>query len=1065
MNDAPNNDRSPPSGLIRFLFLRSTLAILLIVGLTGAGVVSYGALIKESIPDLAIPQAIVVAQWPGADPETMENQVTNTIEEELRDIDGLKTMSSASYNSFCSIAVEFQVEVDIQDAMARLRAKVSEAEADLPSEVKKPTIRQVSVNDLPVMSISLFGEVDEEVRNKSAKALRQRLEKLRGVNEVTLGGYREEVVRIRLLTSRLVELGIPPTDIARRLKESSVDRPLDRYESPDGGAVLVLYGRFRDLEALKDLPLTRLAGGRLVRLADVAEVELGMERETNRAFISWHGQAFRPAVDVSITRLPGADTLQIIQDAKAEMEKTSKMADWPTGLKYRITQDQSVDIWDQLNSVVKNGWQAILAVFLVLIIAMSWREATIAGLAIPLTFLGALAGIYALGYTLNQMVIVGMVLSLGLLVDVFILMMEGMHDGVYGRGESFVQAAMNTVKTYAAPAFAGQLTTILAFAPLMAIGGVDGKFIRIIPMTGVICLALSYIIALFVCIPMSKFLLKSVSKDTVERTADRISRETSSKLEGWLQHKLLASRGRAFAVVFGSFGTLAVVLLLSGTLPVEMYPEGDSRNLGITIEMPPDTTLDQSQVCADSVGESLRQFDVFESVTKFVGKKSPMASTGINDAILPNEDPYYVGFSVKFTLEEDREKKSFEYMTSIREKLDQARRKCPGSSILFFPETTGASGTDPIDIQLVGDDIDALREASARVRAALSEIPGAVDVRDNLGPARLTLRLHPDREAINFHGLTVKSVADRARIAMAEDAVITFPVGGVEEDIDVLLGTGWPTRHGKPGGPTTRFELQMLQIATPSGESVPLVSLVWPEILDAPIAITRSEGFRTVSVLSKVKGRTTEQILADLKPELEKLKTEWPADMYYWFAGEAQSTEETFGSAANMLFLALFLVFAVLVIQFDSFRQPFIMMLTVPLALVGTFGFFLIGQVPISFPGFIGIIALVGIVVNNAIVMISAMNALRDQGLGVKEAASKGAASRLRPILSTTLTTLAGLIPLTLSSPMWFPLASAIIAGLIASTVFAMVVVPSLYLLLTKDGDPQNSSYRSKFQG
>ena len=1041
-----------PSRLTQFLLLRPTFAILLTVAFVAIGMLGYGALVKESTPDLEIPQATVIAEWPGADPETIENQVANELETELKALEGLKKLRSASFDSFCVIAVEFEADQDVSSAMARLRARVSDAEAELPEEVKKPKVNEVSVNNAPVVSVSVFGDVDEVARGRALDALERRLEKIRGVNEVRISGQRDEVVRVRLLPSRLASLGLSGSTVRQRIVDASRDQPWDRFEADSGSIVLVLRGRARSLQALQQIPITRMSNGRVVRLSEVADVEMGLERERSRAFLSVGGGPFAPAVDVSVTRLSGADAVRVAQSVKAELADIREGPSWPRGLEYTITSDQSIDIADSLGDAFTNAMQAMIAVFVVLLVALSWREAIVAGLAIPVTFLATLGVVWLLGYTLNNLIVIGMILAIGLLVDVFILMMEGMHEAIYDRGEGFAAAARATVRAYAAPALAGQLTTILALAPLMAIGGTDGKFIRFIPVTAIICLVLSYIVALLICVPMSRLVLPDGAAGSTQRSrVDVLTDRVSGRLRVFIERRVVASRLRAVLWVGGCVLVFFGSIQAAGTLPSQLYPDSDGRNLGITITMPADTGLEFAQQCADEVGEQLRTKPYLESVTKFVGRMSPFSRTRLSSSLTPEEDTYLVGFSAKLTPEDDRDKISVEYLEPLRAELAESMRACPGSSLVFNPQTGGGGADAPVEVLVLGDDLDALRETTAKVKAALAQIPAAVDINDNLGQVRPTLEATPDLEALDFFGITVADFAAQVRLGFAEDEALKFPLGQGREDLEIRIGTAWPSRQGRPGGPTNRWEALSLSVTARDGRAVPLRELAMMRLVNAPLAITRYDGRRAVSVTARVTGATPGEVIAQLQPALDQLAEERPG-IAFRQGGETESQAETFGSAFSMLGLAAFLVFAVLVIQFDSFRQPFAMMFVVPLSLSGTFAFFVIFYEPISFPGIIGIISLIGIVVNNAIVMISAMNELRREGRGVAEAAAMGAASRLRPIVSTTLTTLVGMVPLAMSNPQWFPLAGAIIGGLLAGTVFAMVATPAMYLLVTPKG-------------
>ena len=1066
---SPKKNEVEEKGLFAFFFLKPTFAILLVFMMVFGGFLAYNSMVKESMPDLEIPQATVTVEWPGADPESVELEMTNKIETKLKGLKGLKRLRSASLNSYAIMAVEFHADVSMSDAMQRLRAKVDEAEADLPKEAKKPKIVQVSVDDTPILTISIFGKLDDAIIGNAAKNLKTNLEKVQGVNEVKISGRREEVIQIRIMPSKADALGLSSVDIRNKIQDANLDMPWDKFESKSIGATFRLFGRFRDVETLKKMPVARVGQGRVVRLEEVAEVKRDLEKETNVAELSWKGSSFERCIDISITKIPGGDTLEIINNITKGLEKAKQSEEWPFGMKSEITADQSIRIWKKLKTVFKNGVQATICVFIVLFFVLSWREALVAGFAIPITFLGSIAVLWMMGNTLNEMVIIGMILSLGLLVDVFILMMEGMHEGIFGRNESFGKAALNTVKTYAVPALSGQLTTILAMAPLLVIAGIDGKFIRILPITTITCLFLSFIVALIVTIPMSRFLLGNLKGKTKKSAIDKFSEKSSAVLNNWMLTTTVGSRGKSISWIAGAIGLLIASFVLASTLPSLLYPKQDGRNLGVTIELPPNTVLERSEECAERVGNLLRSIrekdgvlsigdktfsdgnELFESVVLFAGKKSPMSQNSIAEMLTPAQDTYLVGFSCHFIDEKDRGKLAFQYLKEIRSHIEKELRHFSGARLVMTPQVGGSSTEDPVQIEIIGPDMAKLREMVKEVSVELAKVEGATDVRDNLGPARLNIKAIPDREALDFYKVSTSDLAYQVRYAMTSNEIGKYPLGGSEDDIKIKLSTAWPSREGEVGGPTNIFEMDILSVMKPNGKSIPLSSLTHPEIEKAPLAITRKGGERAVTVMCKTQGRTTGEILDDMRPVLDKMKKKWPKGYSFHFAGEAEAAAETFGSAGKMMLVALFLVFALLVIQFNSYTQPFIIMVSVPLAFIGACFGFALTETPFSFPAMIGAIALVGIVVNNAIVMIDAMNTYHKEGMSIKEAAAKGSSDRLRPILATTVTTVVGLIPLALSPPGWAPLCNMIIFGLIAATFTSLIIVPCLYVLLAKD--------------
>lgn len=501
------------------------------------GLMAYSSLVKEALPDLDIPQATISTEWTGADPQTIEEQVTQELEDELTTLKGLKTVNSASFNSFSLISVEFDAGVASADALPRLRAKVSDAEANLPAEAERPTINQVSVDDRPVMTLALYGEAEPETLSGLAEDIQDDLEAISGVNEVNLAGARDEIVQILLEPERLLALNLSPTKVRDAIRQANLEQPFGEIDSEEFGAVVRLEGSFQSVSDLQALPVARYgesASGRPIRLDEVAVIYRALETVKSRAFYSFEGNEFRPSIDISIKKTPGVDTVKLIETITARLEKLEAASNWPKNVEYRIVQDQAESIWDSLISVFNNGWQAMLAVFIILFLVLSWREGLIAGLAIPVTFAGSLIFILLLGYSLNELVIIGMVLALGLIVDVFILMMDSMHEEIYAKKKTFGQAALATLDGYAIPAFAGQLTTILAFAPLMAISGVSGKFIRVLPTTVIICLVLAFVVALFAAIPLSRYLLARVAKAGVDEKKTKAD-HYSEKATIWLE--------------------------------------------------------------------------------------------------------------------------------------------------------------------------------------------------------------------------------------------------------------------------------------------------------------------------------------------------------------------------------------------------------------------------------------------------------------------------------------------------------------------------------------------------
>lgn len=1044
-SNTPNPQQA--SRLSRFLFLNNIFAILLSLLMVVGGVLGYFSMTKQSNPDIDIAVANITTTWRGADPQTIEQQVTKEIETEITTVENIKEIQSASYTGFSVINVEFTSDADPDQAVQELRQAVSQAESELPTDAEQPVIEQVSVNDAPIITLALFGDIDPTVISRAAENIQDRLEQVRGVSEVNLGGAREEVISVQMNPFRLATLGISPTTVANQIQTANQDVPLAEIESEVIGSQVRFYGRFRTLQDLRQLPITRLEG-RVVRLEELASVNRELEQEETRAFISTQGEPYQPVVSVGVKKVPGQDSIEVIDRVLETMEQIKQNPNnWPKGMEYSIIANEADIIWEQLSNLFINALQAMAAVFVVLFIALSWREALIAGLSIPLTFLGALAVLWLTGQTLNNMVLIGMVVALGILVDVFILMMEGMHEFIFIKGMTFNQAALKTVKTYAPPAFAGQLTTILALLPLLAISGTLGKFIRLLPYTAIICLVLSFSIAILIDIPLSRYFLANVKGVEEKSRVDRLSESLSRRWVRWSLNHTIKNKTTAWGWVLATIALFFCVMASFSQIPVEFFPQSDQRNFSVNVELPPTTTLEVSQGVADELGQLLREQEYLDSVIKYVGQRSNLVPSG---ELQPTEASYLVGFSGIFLPEDEREQYSFEYLDDLRNELNAVANQYPGATLVLNAQEAGQSG-DPIQIEIRGNSLGQLRQISQKVQMALRQIPGARDVRDNLGPLQQDLRLIPKREELSFYNLSEQELASQAQYYTRAIDIGDYALGGNEEDLEIRLSTAWPSRQGRVGGPTRRDELLAARFFTdnPDQEVVSAGAVVEAVQAEAPLLVTRRDGQRTATVLAKNENRTVGEILGDLEPKLQELKQSWPLGYNYTFGGETEDQAETFGSAGQALALAIFLVFAVLVLQLGSFRQPFIILLAIPFALIGTVGGFFLAQIAFSFTAFIGIIALVGIVVNDAIVMVDTMNSYQQEGMKVQKAAAQGVGDRLRPVLTTSITTIIGLIPLALSDPTWMPLCSAIIFGLVAATMIALVVIPCLYLLLT----------------
>ena len=400
---------------------------------------------------------------------------------------------------------------------------------------------------------------------------------------------------------------------------------------------------------------------------------------------------------------------------------------------------------------------------------------------------------------------------------------------------------------------------------------------------------------------------------------------------------------------------------------------------------------------------------------------------------------------------DERPKLSFDYLPDIRDGLEKVLNDEPGLTIQLTHVGGNPDTSAPVSITLTGPDYQVLGDLSRQVQARLRQKPGAVDIRDNLGAPLPEARFTFDREMLAFFGLDESNVAEQIRIGMSDDDHGRFKTDGTGDDPKLRLGYIWPSREGDIGNPRHVAEVHLMKVITPQGESVPLQSVSDYTIDSVPRVYIHKDGYRAVSVEARAEGHTASNIMLAMQPDLDRMKADWPAGYDYQLGGELTKAGDSYSSMGIAFVAAILLILILLSLLYNSIRQPIIILLIIPLGLTGTFSGFFLANIPLSFVGLIGVVALVGIAVNNAIVLIDTANRHCKNGMNTVSAAARASAERLRPIVSTTLTTVLGLMPLAFSDPQWYPLCMAIVFGLAASTVIALVIIPCLYVLFVSD--------------
>ena len=597
-------------GFIKYffkIFLNYPKLILLIILLIiFFGFSSYQQMNKEAYPDLKIPYATITTIYNGASSSIVEHKITDKIEKELKSIDSIKNYHSFSTDSYSTISLEFHENSNLQNSMQCLYAAVNRSSTTIPKQSEHPEIKQISIRSQPILILMLYGKVNQQTLNDTAEKLQKKLARIPGINQAILEGIKKENIRIKVYPELLRYYNISTTEINDTILKHTSDTPLGSYQGNDQKFILNFHSTFDNIIEIKNLLLNSVNINRQLHLKDLADITITADKDHVHTSFSKNGSTFTRGIALSLTKTSGQDSIKLVDQAFKIIKEEKQL--WKPELQIAVLSNNAQTIKEELHKTFNSAWQSFVIVFLVLFFLLTWREAAIAACAIPLTFLLSILILYLFGITFNLLVIIGMILALGLLVDDFILVMEGMHEGIFLQQLSFKTAATRTLRQYALPSLSGTLTTIITFLPLAFISGIDGKFLRIIPISAAICLASSYILSIFIAIPASGFLFNRKKQDPLTTTLiDRITNKIEKKHHSWLQNHIIGNNRQIIRTLLCALLLIIFSTILASRLPSILYPKGDGRYLGITIELPNDTKLTESNHIAHKLTKILRQ--------------------------------------------------------------------------------------------------------------------------------------------------------------------------------------------------------------------------------------------------------------------------------------------------------------------------------------------------------------------------------------------------------------------------------------------------------------------------
>jgi HAE1 family hydrophobic/amphiphilic exporter-1 len=1010
----------------------TTLMLCLIAILLGA--IAFIRIPVDLMPEVIYPTLSVSATYPGVAPEEMENLVTRPLEEAFAAAPGVEEITSVSMEGQSFIRVSFSFGTNLDEAANELRSRLDRRRATLPEDMEPPVIFKFDVSQFPIMFLSVAAsDMDpKQLRHFVEKQVRYRLERVPGVAQFTVrGGLRREIhVKLDLKKLRSLELSV--ARVVEIIRQENLNRPVGPVREGRFEVLLRTQGEFDNLEQIRNLVVTT-RNGIPIHLRDVATVEDAHEEE--RYKVSVDGQ---PAVRLFVYKQAGANTVRVSEGVWKEIGQIHR--DYPN---VRIT--ATMDSAEFIKASVRNvqnaaSLGALLAVAVLLFFLRSLASTVIIGVAIPIAVISTFALMYFNGFTLNVVSFGALALGVGMLVDNSIVVLENIFRHRQ-EGKSAYEAAIHGSREVATAITASTLTTVAVFVPVLFLSGMSAQTFKQLAWVVSFALLCSLIVALTVVPMLCSRFLPRLRADGRGGVFGAFSRLSAAFVEGITQ---AYSRALGWAVAHPksilAFGgaTMLVTVYLWPMIGVELTPEVDEGEVRVTVELEPGTHVDATHAVMERLAAIARQ-EVPEA-------RHIMVESGATSPFRGGGGQHTGELRISLAPRSERERSVQQILAALRPRLQvepgMIVRARLGGGMVSRVTRTGVAEGDRLSVEIRGHELEVLDQLARQVREAMVAVPGVVETQVSRQPGLPEMLVLVDRPKAASMGLNVYDVAETLETAIGGRRASMYRQEGDEYNILVRLQEEDRLDLAKVG---------QIPIATPVGRTIPAESIVRLRRQEGPIAITRADQQRIVTVSGTIAGRDLGSIVRDLEPALRQIPK--PAGYEITFGGEYEEQQKAFRELMFAAILALILVYMVMASQFESLRDPFIILFSIPLAGIGVAGLLLLTGTTFNIQGFLGLIVLVGIVVNNAIVLIDYTNLLRrERAMTVREAVLTAGRRRLRPILMTTATTVLGLVPMALGigegAELQAPLARVVIGGLVTSTLITLVFIPVVYLLL-----------------
>jgi len=1020
-----------------------TMVILILI-LFGA--ISFTNLGLDMMPDLEFPMLTVATAYPGAAAEDIEQLVTRPIESAVAGVKGIEKLTSTSSENLSTITVEFKWGTNLDFAGQDIRESISRIKQFLPDDINEPMVMKFDMSQMPIVLYGVTGMNNPmELQKYFEDAIVPRVERLPGIASMMVVGGPVREINVFLNKTRLDQYKIGPDAVMGVLAASNMNVSSGQVNAGHQEYMVRTMGEFPDIQTIANTIITTVNGSP-IRISDVARVEDTQKERRN--YVRMNG---REGVVMIVTKQSGENTLKTVNALRALLEELKPTM--PPDIEYVSIFDQG----EMVERITNNATQsavvgAILAIVILWFFLRNWRPTFVIALAIPISIITTFIGMYALGYTLNVITIGGFALAVGMLVDNAVVVIENIYRHLE-EGTHRNQAAIDGTNEVGLAIGASTLTTVAVFVPLALAGGFAGKIAQPLALTICAGLGASLLVAMTIVPMFASVIFKKRGGKKAKQTAavavaanddvDVNDKGFQAEAHGgrffhMFQNGYEAMLGwvlnHRFIVVFVTLGLFAASIFAMMKVGGEFMADADNGMGSFSIKLPVGTNLEETNRLIQTIEERILTIPELRSVCVMIGRLNEEGGGGGMGSDVNEATVFY------------KLKKFDERTRSTKQVVDEIRQSLPELYDVVIEFSAGGmmgGSSNPIELKFFGNDIDALKAYADSAKAIMDKIDGLNDVTVSMREGKPELLVYPDRDKTSMMGFTMAEIGTGIRYANFGQVVTKYREAGEEYDVRIRLEEEDRSSVGK---------VTEIPVISRSGVVTQVVNLGSIKYERGPISIYRENRVRCVMVTAKTDNRDIQSEVAKVQAQLKDMETTLPNGYFIEYGGSFEDMQDTFKDLLLALVIALVLIYMVMAAQFESFTQPMIVMATVPLAFIGVaFGLLVMGH-PLSVAAFIGIIILMGIVVNNGIVLITFINQLRDEGRSMREALIKAGGIRLRPILITSLTTIFGMLPMAVStgqgSEMQSPLGTAVAFGLASSTFLTLFVVPVFYSIV-----------------